>query len=68
MRDRFSRTCLDVSLKGRDIGTGAERTPSAGDDDSAHGRVQLDTIEGICDGGQQLVAEGIQLLRPIECQ
>ena len=66
--DRLHWTRLDMPLEGGDICASTESTPHPGDDDSAHGRVQLDAIEGADNGRQHLITERIQFVWPIERQ
>jgi hypothetical protein len=66
VRDGLGCAGLHVALECSDVGSGAEGAARPGDDDGTNGRIELDTVQDIRDSGNQLVAEGIQLVGPVQ--
>ena len=61
VRHSLRRTRLQVALKARNVGAGAEGTPSSGNHNDAHGGIELDAVQHSHNRGEQLVAERVQL-------
>jgi hypothetical protein len=65
---RFRRASLQVTLKAGDVGARTEGAPGPGNHNDTNHRIELNVVEFLHDGSEQVVAEGVQFGRAVQGQ